>query len=133
MKKKEYRNLHLVLMHKWYEMIASGEKREEYRRITPYWCNRLLYPQPLGEDYWEEILKRGEELRETDYRDMPKLRSWQHLLIETDGLRPYTEVTFHDGYSGPTITFNIENITIGEGNPEWGAKTGTEYFKIKFK
>ena len=64
---------------------------------------------------------------------MPKFRSWQHLLIETDGLRPYTEITFHRGYSGPTITFNLEDITIGEGKTEWGAKAGTEYFKIKFK
>lgn len=133
MKKKEYKNLHLVLERRWYQMIVSGEKREEYRRITPYWCNRLLYPQPLGEDYWNEILKQCEYLRENHFRDMPPYNTWQHLLIDTDGLRPYSEVTFHEGYSGPTATFSIENITIGEGNPEWGAKPGVEYFKIKFK
>lgn len=34
--------LHLVLKRKWWDMIKSGEKREEYRLYTPYWRNRLL-------------------------------------------------------------------------------------------
>lgn len=33
--------LPLVLKGKWYDMIASGEKREEYRDATPYWAVRL--------------------------------------------------------------------------------------------
>lgn len=28
--------LHLVLKHKWFEMIACGRKREEYRALTIY-------------------------------------------------------------------------------------------------
>ena len=38
------KTLHLVLKHKWYDMIASGEKKEEYREIKPYWTKRLTYP-----------------------------------------------------------------------------------------
>ena len=34
--------LHLPLMAKWYEMIESGEKHEEYRENKPYWQKRLL-------------------------------------------------------------------------------------------
>ena len=37
--------LHLVLKRKWYDMIASGEKIEEYREIKPYWsidCSKAL-------------------------------------------------------------------------------------------
>lgn len=34
--------LDLVLKGKWYDMIASGEKREEYREIKPYWEKRLV-------------------------------------------------------------------------------------------
>lgn len=34
--------LHLVLKKKWYEMQERGEKPEEYRASTPYWCNRLI-------------------------------------------------------------------------------------------
>lgn len=33
--------LHLVLKGKWYRMIESGEKPEEYRDITEYWQTRL--------------------------------------------------------------------------------------------
>jgi len=33
--------LHLTLKKKWFDMIASGEKREEYREIKPYWIKRL--------------------------------------------------------------------------------------------
>ena len=33
--------LYLPLKKKWYEMIESGVKPEEYRDIKPYWCKRL--------------------------------------------------------------------------------------------
>ena len=35
------RVLDLVLCHKWYDMIASGEKKEEYREIKPFYANRF--------------------------------------------------------------------------------------------
>lgn len=34
--------LHLTLKKRWYDMIASGEKKEEYRVIKPYWDLRLM-------------------------------------------------------------------------------------------
>jgi len=40
--KKVMRILHLTLKKKWFDMIASGEKREEYREMKPYWHNRLI-------------------------------------------------------------------------------------------
>lgn len=33
--------LHLTLKRRWFDMIASGEKKEEYREIKPYWGKRL--------------------------------------------------------------------------------------------
>ena len=33
--------LHLVLKKKWYDMIASGEKREEYRDAKDYYRTRI--------------------------------------------------------------------------------------------
>lgn len=33
--------LHLTLKKKWFDMIASGEKKEEYREIKSYWSVRL--------------------------------------------------------------------------------------------
>lgn len=36
------RVLYMPLRKEWYEMIERGEKREEYRTISPYWMERLL-------------------------------------------------------------------------------------------
>jgi hypothetical protein len=33
--------LHLTLKKKWFDLIASGEKKEEYRECKPYWFERL--------------------------------------------------------------------------------------------
>ena len=33
--------LHLTLKKKWFDMVASGAKTEEYREIKPYWNQRL--------------------------------------------------------------------------------------------
>ena len=41
LKKCECAVLPLVLKSKWYDMIASGEKREEYRDFKPFWRKRL--------------------------------------------------------------------------------------------
>ena len=32
----------LPIKKKWFDMILSGEKKEEYRDITPYWQKRIL-------------------------------------------------------------------------------------------
>ena len=36
------RILHLTLKKQWFDMIASGKKREEYREMKPYWHKRLM-------------------------------------------------------------------------------------------
>jgi len=33
--------LHLTLKKQWFDMIASGTKKEEYREMKPYWHKRL--------------------------------------------------------------------------------------------
>jgi hypothetical protein len=81
--------LHLVLKKKWYDMISSGEKKEEYREIKPYWIKRL------SQD------------------------------------KKYDVVCFHLGYTNTTLSFLIESIEKGVGNPKWGAEPGKEYFVIK--
>lgn len=35
------RILHLTLHKKWFDLIASGEKKIEYREMKPYWEKRL--------------------------------------------------------------------------------------------
>lgn len=41
--------LHLVLKRKWFDMIASGEKKEEYREIKRLYYARLMKKE--GEKY----------------------------------------------------------------------------------
>ncbi len=115
--------LDLVLKGKWYDMIASGEKLEEYRDITPYWCSRILYYIYLpAKDYWSEILFN---LHTHEF-------SSERLIIDY-GTRGYDKVRFHRGYTNITMLFDIDSISIGHGKEKWGAEKGKEYFVIKLK
>lgn len=35
------KTLHLNLKRKWFDMIQSGEKKEEYREVKRHWINQL--------------------------------------------------------------------------------------------
>lgn len=56
------RVLHLTLKKKWFDMIASGEKKEEYRDFKPYWISRLCSGFPSAfdlKDFDLVIFKNG--------------------------------------------------------------------------
>ena len=38
--------LKLVVKKKWFDMIVSGEKTEEYREIKPYWIDSITIGKP---------------------------------------------------------------------------------------
>lgn len=40
--------LHLTLKKKWFDMIKSGEKTQEYREAKPYWASRLVDKDTLN-------------------------------------------------------------------------------------
>jgi hypothetical protein len=46
--------LHLTLLKKWFDLIASGNKTKEFRDIKPYWTKRLL-----GKNFDEIYFKNG--------------------------------------------------------------------------
>lgn len=48
------KTLFLILKKEWYDAIASGQKKEEYREITPYWQKRLE-----GKDYDHVLFQLG--------------------------------------------------------------------------
>lgn len=50
---KNKKTLYLTLKRKWFDMIASGEKREEYREVKRYWNDRLM------KDYDEVVFRNG--------------------------------------------------------------------------
>ena len=41
MNRNTKKTLHLNLRRKWFDMILSGEKKEEYRDMTNYWKTRM--------------------------------------------------------------------------------------------
>lgn len=112
------KTLDLVLKGKWYDMIASGEKTEEYREIKPYWEKRLFDNKAIKR-YYEMLLFSSFVVgKVVDPLEYP---------------RGFTHVRFHRGYTKITMTFEIDSITFGNGKEAWGAEPGKMYFVIKLK
>ena len=109
------KTLHLPLKTKWYEMIESGTKREEYRDIKPYWVKKFakLVPARYRAQWDKAINKRN-------------YSHFRHKLIAST----YDAVKFSYGYTKRTMTFEIDSITIDKGIFEWGAPS-EEVFIIK--
>jgi len=96
--------LDLILTNKWYDMTLSGEKTEEYREITDYWCRRICHVK-------------------TYCRCYPPCNK-----VPTN----ITHVRLHRGYTNTTMLKEVESIITGIGNPAWGAPD-RETFIIKYK
>ena len=128
MAKKKTENvkmLHLPLKAKWYEMIESGVKTEEYREIKPYWMKRLLKVIDLDHTHYESL---DDECIDFYMNNIDLIKEdWRLGGFQQTG---YTHVKFSYGYTKRTMTFEIESITIGKGKPEWGAPT-EDVFIIK--
>lgn len=128
--------LHLVLKHKWWDMIASGEKKEEYREPKYYWYRRLLNVDREGYGYFcescdgdfEDLFRKSND----SFREFTKLlqRAIENGVFE---YKDFEFVQFQLGYrkDAPRMTFEIEEISIGKGREDWGAPTDTEVFIIK--
>ena len=105
--------LDLVVKAKWYDLIKDGYKREEYRAIKPYWCNRILYGGlPISMEYWKILLK---------VKKTPNI----------NGYSLPTYVRFRRGYTKESMLFKIDSIEIGVGKSDLGAPA-EEVFIIKF-
>lgn len=109
----EKKILTLNVSKQWFDMIAAGDKTEEYREIKPYWIKRLTTNCEVAYDVAAET-HCGEVL-----------------------YRPYIHVLFINGYrkDAPRIEKKIDSISIGK--PKRGLCPdrwlGTEFFVIKFK
>lgn len=94
--------LPLVLKGKWYDMIASGVKREEYRLATRYWRIRLKN--------WDEASSRDGKTPIVEFRrgyakNAPRMAYWCFGLPTASGLKAYA-------YVDATVESG--------GRPEWG-------------
>lgn len=129
---KERKILDLPLKKEWYNMIENGTKAEEYREVKPYWCNRLLSCCSFGiKTYWESVLEGMFKAIEENGQRFPKTFNLEHLLIWQYGTRGYTHIRFRYGYTKKMMLFELDGITIGKGNKEWGAPEDKEVFILK--
>lgn len=127
---KDNKTLHLILKRKWWDMIASGEKKEEYRDFSSFYIKRLCDNpcfdkdgQLIGRKPINDYTISACEREGIDLRDALKNGN----MIFKD----YTYVCFHLGYTNVTMTFKILSISVKIGNPDWGAELNKKYFVIK--
>ena len=108
------RILKLTLNKKWFDMILSGEKKEEYRELKEYWKTRLTNRE------------------KPEYR-LISLQGFLTLALPNDFFAKYDYVEFTNGYGGkmPTMLIECLGISKGYGEPKWGAEEETEYIVIK--
>ena len=102
----KYDVLHLPIKGVWFKMIASGVKKEEYRDVKRRYISLLTNVKELS------VHQLGSN--PSGFKDLKIL----HL-------------TAGYGDHRPQLWAEIESITIGTGNPDWGAELGKDYFVIK--
>lgn len=100
------RVLTLTLKKKWFDMIAKGIKKEEYREIKDYWINRL-----------------------TEDKSICQMGNSGFVIND----RKFDKVLFKNGYSkdAPTMIVECKGIETTTGKIEWGAEKGEHYFVIR--
>ena len=119
--------LNLVVSKQWFDMIVSGEKKEEYREIKDYWTVRLY--DVFAKNPTKYLMDKKIS-RDIDYLKL--MIRCNHFIA-----KPYTHVLFINGYrkDSSRIEKEIESITIGKPQPGLCPKEfeNKEFFIIKFK
>lgn len=97
----------LPIKRKWFDMILSGEKLEEYREIKPYYTSRILKLMCLPKSLEKDII---------------------NLLSSHETIKEY-DILFRNGYSLKSPCF-IAGCTmrVGFGLEKWGAEKGNLYY-----
>lgn len=118
------KTLHLNLKKKWFDMILSGEKKEEYRVIKNHWANQFI---ALKFTDSEDERLSDSELYSTITQNLDLLQ------LHINGFNHFDTITFSNGYAKDRPQFEIEfkGFEIRTGNPELGAEPGIKYFVLK--
>lgn len=107
--------LTLPIRKKWFDMILSGEKKEEYRELKPYWESRL--EPDFGVFNMGGTLVKG--------------RVWSPENGEHEP-NDVIDIIFRNGYGKNRPSFIARcSLKIGTGKPEWGAEPNKEYYVLK--
>ncbi len=108
--------LHLTLKKKWFDMVLSGIKKEEYREVKPYW-NRRLFKCTIG-----STPKRY-------YGDCQEIvngkvvNTFPCYGCDHSEICLYDAVQFRNGYQkgAQNVLVELCRINTGVGKKEWGA------------
>ena len=102
------KQLTLSIKKKWFYMILSGKKKEEYREINKYYKRRFARVLGMHPDLLDIVLK-DKESHEFDVR-------------------------FNNGYSTNEPSFVVNcTLSIATGKEEWGAEKDKFYYVIHIK
>lgn len=112
----------LPIKKKWFDMILSGEKKEEYREIKEYYETRFqnlfgaitIYPSSIFSHRSKYELLQGEAVPEE---------------IRKDSVQ---EIIFRNGYSKDSKAIKARcRLRIGKGRPQWGASPDKQYYILE--
>jgi len=99
----------LPIKRNWLEKIRAGEKKEEYRAISPYYTSRLKTYLP--------IIYCQNTVAEKAFRAAGETGTH------------FNDIVLRAGYSLLSPAIMVSGwITVGTGRPEWGALPGEEYY-----
>lgn len=119
--------LDLSLSYHWYEEIASGRKKEEYRQIKPFYCCRLSDFCKYKHYNTSNVMFGVDTVPHCSINNDSLCAAHNHVYA-----KEYTHVRFHKGQGSPIIMLvECKGISVGKGNPEWGAPTDEEVYIIK--
>ncbi len=76
---REKRILHLTLLRKWFDLIASGEKTKEYRKIKPYWTKRLAEKE-FDEIYFKNGYSKNAPFIRVEWKGITKEKE-EYVII----------------------------------------------------
>lgn len=102
--------LHLNIKRKWFDMIKSGEKKEEYRDIKPFYERKFI------------------NIKEKEKRHIWKNGFW--ILQGHMAFRPHDIIIcFSNGYAKNRDQIFIEctGLKKGIGKKEWGASLNDQF------
>lgn len=113
------KTLHLTLKKQWFDMILSGEKKEEYREIKWFWVSRLIT------HYYGDVVMFDHQLRSALFDGKTSELELNKICIF---FKHFDTIRFTNGYGKNAPSFEIEckGLRIGEGNPAWGG-SGTTF------
>lgn len=103
--------LYLPMKKKWYDLVLSGEKKEEYRLFKPYWQTRikkwLIYNSPNNLNACSKWPGFGNE-----------------FLVRLDDGEKSLPIVFFNGYQKDARKFKAYcsriEIRVTAFRPEWG-------------